>query len=383
MLTRLMHGIRTGAMPWLPESGAMPDDHPLVQTVRKKAEGLLYRMTCVEENPLELRWDHFVRAWLRLADQPAPENVYQMARAFSGGELSEAIGAAANSVFLSGYEAQPDSTEGWVAEVPARDFKPFDVFGLKTGARLRPIPRGGTARHAAVGVKAEAVKITRFGRVYTIDEQDLLDSGDSVAAWLRPLEELGRAARRVKGDLVYSLILENPTLAADNLALFEAGTHGNLGTAALGTAGLGAAVAAIAGQTLTDERGQRIHLNLRPKALVVPPALWETARETEAKLWIGDGAELAIRTESRLGPAGLADPVTNHVRTGSDTNWLLVAGPGDAPSVVVSYLNGQSNPRIRRAELNRGQWGIGWDIAHDVAAAAVDYRGVYWSSGTG
>ncbi|HUT10735.1 MAG TPA: hypothetical protein VMY42_09580 [Thermoguttaceae bacterium] len=371
------------AIHWLPESGAAGDDHPIVQGVRRKAGALLSVMAnASDENPFDLPWSEFTRTALRLLDTPVPENARLMARAFSGGVIGEAIGAAANSLFLSGYDEQADSTSGWVGTVPARDFKAFNVFTLEKGARLGRIPRGGTAKHAAVELKAEGVKLARFGKQYVIDETDLIDSRDTVAAWLRPLQELGRAAKRVKGDLVYSLILENPTLAADNVPLFH-GSHNNMSTAPLDVAALGAGVAAIAGQVLTDERNHTIHINLRAQTLIVTPPLWAAAREVESSLWIGQGEQLEIRPESRIGTAGLTDPVTEETRAGLATNWLLAAGPEGAPSIVVSYLNDQAVPRLRSRELSNGQWGVSYDIDHAVAAAAVDYRGVYFSTGAG
>jgi len=371
------------AIHWLPESGAAGDDHPIVQGVRRKAGALLSVMAnASDENPFDLPWSEFTRTALRLLDTPVPENPRLMARAFSGGAIGVAIGAAANSLFLSGYDQQPDSTRGWVGTVPARDFRAFDLFTLEKGARLGRIPRGGTAKHAAVALKAEGVKLARFGKEHRVDESDLLDSRDSVAAWLRPLEELGRAAKRVKGDLVYSLILENPTLVADNLPLFHA-THNNLGTAALANvAALGAGVAAIAGQVLTDERGRVIHVNLQPRALILAPELWAAAVEVEHSLWIGQGEQLEIHPESRIGTAGLTDPNTEETRAGLATNWLLAAGSEGAPSIVVSYLNDQAVPRLRSRELTAGEWGVAYDVDHALAAAAVDYRGLYWSDGT-
>ena len=194
---------------------------------------------------------------------------------------------------------------------------------------------------------------------------------------------MGRAAKRLKGDLVYSLVLENPTLVSDGLTLFHA-DHSNLATAALAdAAALGGAVSAIAGQVLTDERARVIHPNLQPRVLIVPPPLWTKAREVESSLWIGQGQELEIHPESRIGAAGLNDPNTDELRTGLATNWMLAAGPEGAPSIVVAYLNEQQVPRLRQRPLGHGEWGTAYDVDHAVAAAAVDFRGVYFSTGAG
>lgn len=383
-LTRFCQDVKTRSIPWLPEGGAAPDDSPYIQGARERAQTVLARLLDYEGAAVfDLPWDKFVRTALRIDGREQPDNPHLLARAFSGGDLSIAIGAIANSVFVGGYDSQTDTTADWTSEIPAKNFQPFDVFGLKTGATLQRISRGGTARHAAVGLRAEGVRLARFGRQYVIDETDLIDSQDSLATWLRPLEELGRAARRLRPDLVYALILANPSLVSDSLPLFEAGTHANLGTSALDVAALGVAVGAVAGQVIADERGRVIHPNLVAKVLVVPPLLWKAGREAESNLWVGDDRGLTVLAESRLGPAGLTDPATDQTYTGSDTNWLVAAAPQAAPAIAVCYLNDQRSPRIRQRELTKGQWGMAFDIDFAVGAAALDYRGVYFSTGGG
>jgi hypothetical protein len=38
-------------------------------------------------------------------------------------------------------------------------------------------------------------------------------------------------------------------------------------------------------------------------------------------------------------------------------------------------------PQVRRFDLDRGQWGVGWDVSLDIGGAAVDYRSVYFAAG--
>jgi hypothetical protein len=50
--------------------------------------------------------------------------------------------------------------------------------------------------------------------------------------------------------------------------------------------------------------------------------------------------------------------------------------------VRVGYLSGTGRaPQIRRFVLDKGQWGIGWDIVMDIGVMADDYRGLYKSAG--
>jgi len=48
----------------------------------------------------------------------------------------------------------------------------------------------------------------------------------------------------------------------------------------------------------------------------------------------------------------------------------------------VGYLRGTGRvPAIRSFVLDKGQWGIGWDIKFDIGAKALDFRGMYFSVG--
>ena len=215
---------------------------------------------------------------------------------------------------------------------------------------------------------------------FVIDEQDAEDD-QALSAYQLVLDEMADAAARVLPDLIFSLLLTNPTMA-DNVPLFHT-NHANLGTggaSALSATSLPTALQAMGGQVLRDEDGNAIHINPRPMALLVPPALAHTARTLARAIQLDDGRDLEVRVESRLGPAGLIDPRTGEAVAGSNANWLLVASPA-TPSLVVGSLFGQLRPRVRQFALTGGQWGQAWDVNIDVGAAIADWRGLYFSAG--
>jgi hypothetical protein len=91
---------------------------------------------------------------------------------------------------------------------------------------------------------------------------------------------------------------------------------------------------------------------------------------------------LTLVVDDRIGVSGVTDPTTNTARTGLDTNWFLSAG--GARTVRVAYRRGTNRqPQLRSFMLDRGQWGMGWDINMDIGAKALDYRGMHKSAGTG
>lgn len=136
-------------------------------------------------------------------------------------------------------------------------------------------------------------------------------------------------------------------------------------------------------------------LNLNPKFLIVPQALYWTAdiliNSPQRIISSASGGTrnplqglLGVIGDDRIGAAGVVDPRTGSVVTGLDTNWLLVCQPGDqgAKTVMVGYLAGTGRaPKVRSFVLDRGQWGIGWDVSFDIGVKALDFRGMYFATG--
>jgi phage head maturation protease len=352
--------------------------------VRRQSDRMLEALAPeLRERGVSMRWPEVAAICLRSQGSALPENDVSVIRAaLSGPSIPDAFGALFGSAVLRGFESEPDTTVGWTREVPAASFLPFELLTLSQAARLEKLARGGTAVHAEYGLLSSTIRLGRYAGQFVAEEQDLVD--DTVGATLLAAEQLGQAARRVRADLTYSLILANPTLDTDSIAIFDAATHGNYGSgggSAMGTAGLGTAIAAIGNQVYRDADNQPIHVNREAAVLVVPPDLSEVARRTVRNLVLGDGHDIEVRSESRLGTAGVVDPDGGDTQTGTATNWLLAARASASPSIVVAGLNGSLLPSVRSFQLSQGEWGLGWDVCLDVAVKAVDYRGLYFSAG--
>jgi len=324
--------------------------------------------------------------------------------AVSGGTLSHVFGTNVYARLVEGWETIGDTTIGWCDEEDVPNFLQQEDISIDESATLDRLPSGGTANHATVSDSHETYKIARYAKKFVMDEQDILN--DRLGALLGMPVAMGKAARRLRPDLVYSIMLENPDLVADSGAVFNAtavttaGGHANLGTGALASATLKAGISAMVKQRLgrtTTDPGEA--LNLRPKWLIVPAALDWTARELTAagalaKLFADSSdpwyaqlnllAQEGLRTviDDRIGAIGVKDPRTKTVRTGLDTNWFLTAGGTKGLRVAYRMGTGRS-PQMRSFILTQGQWGLGWDINHDIGAAFLDFRPWYKSTGAG
>jgi hypothetical protein len=321
--------------------------------------------------------------------------------AVSGGTLSYIFSTSMYLKLVMGWEEVADTTD-WCESEDVANFLTHEELSVAANATLEKLPRGDTAKHASMSDSRETYKVARYAKQIVFDEQDIID--DRLGALMQAPVAMGAAAARLRPDLVYSVLLENPTLATTGGALFNntavtsPGGHANLTTAVLGSPGLQAGILAMGKYR---ESGSNATLNIRPRFLIVPQALKFKAMEllnsvaqafTAAAaaatpsnymtINILSGENLALRIDDRIGAAGLTDPRTKQARTGLDTNWFLAAGGNRG--IKVAYRRGTNRmPTLRSFTLDRGQWGVGWDINMDIGVAAMDYRGLHKSAGTG
>jgi hypothetical protein len=321
----------------------------------------------------------FCAVGLRSRHQPVPENDRDCIRAgLSSVEGVADLAGLVNTSVLDGFRSVPDSLAGIYSVVPLPNFISAHLATVSTVPRLERVGRHQVAPHISFDFTSQGWQLCRFGAQFILSEEDELDT-QRIGIFATALEEVGRAARRLIPDLLWSLLLENPTLD-DGAPIFDA-SRGNVGTANLGATGLKAAHGAIGDQIATDIDGFPVHLGMVARYLICPPLLYQSAKELMHDFTTNEG-DLIVRQESRMNATGVLDPRGDVIRTGSSTNWLLAAPADQGPSLVIGTLNGRMEPRIRQFSLDRGQWGVGFDISFDLAVTAVSGKPLYWSSGT-
>jgi len=189
---------------------------------------------------------------------------------------------------------------------------------------------------------------------------------------------MGRASRRTIGDLVYALLIDNPTMP-DSVALFDA-AHGNLVAGTPGDAPTVASVseARVAMATQSDDDGHAHSLNIRPKYLLCPIALETTARVLAAAQY--DPAT----TAGTLTPnpfAGTFEVIADGRLDAADpAAWYMAADQNSVDTIEVMYLNGVSTPTMEQREGFVVD-GIEYKIRMDAAAQVFDYRGLFKNEG--
>lgn len=331
-------------------------------------------------------------------------------RADSGGAFSAIMTQNYNAMFLAGYLEAADTTMGWCSEGDAPDFKSGE---LATVGKMNMLSLNGKApaQQLTYGDWNEIIQVSRYSGQFEVDEQDLINDRFGVLRSNSP-QEMGLAARRVRPNLVYSILLSNyvagtsrgPVLNQDKSPMFCA-AHSNFlvaasndlytpSTGAVGVAGLQIALPAIGSQRVNS-----IPLNLTPRFVLISKwldmglrvALFSTQRVVAS----GSGGtfnplqtfNLEPRADARLDNIGSVNPLAgNAAVTGLKYHYFLSCRPGEegAKTMHVNYLLGSGRaPQIRSYILGGpgapGRWGIGWDCKLDVGAAPEDFRGMYYA----
>lgn len=313
--------------------------------------------------------------------QPSTQEGFIRA-ALSTPTLSYAFTSSVNARILARYE-EASAMLDFVEMVDVPDFKQNEAISLGKQSGLQKLPRGKTATHATFADDQETFKIARYARQLVIDDQDIID--DRLDVFSTIPDEFALAAARLMPDLVFYLLMSNPDLA-DGTPVFD-NSRGNTATDTFASDKLKLGVTAMRKQ---KENG--VNLNINPQYLLTSAALEFQARELlgSANLIIAGTAGtvtergsrnvvsdigLQLRMDARI-DNGVTDPDSGASVNGSSTAWFLLSRP--FRTIRGAYRAGTGRrPQLRRFTLDRGQYGIGWDIAMDCGAKIIGHRGLY------
>ncbi|HBF33129.1 TPA: hypothetical protein DDW35_01070 [Candidatus Sumerlaeota bacterium] len=300
-------------------------------------------------------------------------------RSMSGGSLSNIFTTSVNAVLVGAYSEVEDTTTSFTSDGTANDFKQQEFISMGKTSTLEKLPRGDEATHAKISDSKASIRLARYAKQFSLDEQDIID--DNMNALSIIPVEMGQAAARLRPNMVYSLLRSNPTMP-DGYALFSA-EHGNLIDLAFGSSALEAAMYAMTTQTMDG-----VNINLSPEKIIASAKLKISIMQllNSTQLVIAGNTDRTMGNYNPMAYMGLApvfdprldngvlDPNTGIQHGGSTTSWYLSAKPSGNRGIMVCYLNGNKTPSVRSYVFDRGRYGIGFDIKHDIGAAAIDWR---------
>lgn len=263
--------------------------------------------------------------------------------------------------------------------VPFTDFRANQVLGFAGIGDLLEIRDGQPYVETTFDeTDYGTMTLGTYGRIFAITRHMVVN--DDLGKIMEIPTLMARAAMRTIAKKCAAVLIANPTLTLDSVAMFDA-THGNLGSTALSEATLAAGRTAIAKQTDLD--GEII--GFVAKNLIIPIDLEQTAERILNSNLIpapGTGLGGANVLQNKVQP--ITEPYL------SDTNdWYLFADPNDAPAIKVGFLNGKDTPDVLLEDSNarflsgaQDPYSFSWDtirfkVRIDFVVKAIDWRGTY------
>lgn len=308
-----------------------------------------------------------------------------MARNVSG-MYSNVLLDAANVMLRRAYDSAPATYQGWARQAESfADFKAKNLVTLGDIPDPKAIPENAEFDEVSTTDTRDSYKLTNWGQMFSISWETVVN--DQLDAFSRIPQMMGDGMRRRQNRLVYSILMNNPTMA-DTGALFNAtaittaGGHANLttGAGAPSVATLNALTQKMMEQKGSDTTNGTI-LNLMPTYIIIPPALRGTVFELLGStsyavsngnsgirnIWYG---ALTPVVEGELGLAA----------GGSDTAWYLAASTNQIDTIEYAFLSGYETPRLDREETF-SRLGTRFRYYQPFAVKAVDYRGLQKHAG--
>lgn len=271
-------------------------------------------------------------------------------------------------VLSSAYQAAESPLKAIAARREVQDLRDVTILKMGEGSQLEEVTESGEIKSGTFGEGAESYSISTFAKLYSLSRKVLIN--DQFGAFGEMMRKLGQLAAATEANVLYSKLTQasgaGPVMS-DGVRLFHA-DHGNLEAEAFGLLGLAAGRQALRSQKGLDGVTP---VGVTPKYLVVGPELETQAEQILATL-------AAAKVEDQNVFAGKLTLVIEP-RIEND-GWYLFGDQTNAPVLEIAYLASAPGPQIESRE--------GWDVlgrefrvVHDLGVGAVDFRGVYHSTG--
>ncbi len=295
-------------------------------------------------------------------------------RSFGGGHTTGDFPAllteTGNRMLRAAYAAYTGGLQRACKQSSAPDFRPINKLQFGEPGTLLKVNEHGEFTNTTSLEAKESYRLETFGRIFSLTRQAIVN--DDLGAFTDMSTRLGRAASEFVAAQLVSLLVSNPTLAADAKAVFHA-DHGNL------TTGPGTAISVTSlGVAMKKMRLQKgldgvTPIDVTPKYLVVPAALESVALQTIA--------QITPAKSSDVNPyAGKLEPIVDpRLDASSATAWYLAADAGLIDGIEYAFLDG-TGPELFISEGFRVD-GTEWKIRLDFGAGFLDFRSWYKNDG--
>mgnify|MGYP007071569570 CR=1 FL=1 len=277
----------------------------------------------------------------------------------------------------AGYESSARTFTSWARQGSSLpDFKQVSRAQIAGAPSLKRVLEGAEYQEGTIGDGAEKYAVQKYGRIVHVSWETVIN--DDMDALTRIPQAFGASAADLESDLVYAILTGNPNMA-DGVALFHA-THGNLGTAtklseALNDAATLDPLAELREKMLLQKGLEGRYITVRPKFLIVPPKLEQTAlRICSAAFVAAKGIDINV-LGSMLTPV-----VEPRLHDSSDTAYYAAADASTVDTIEYAYLQGHEGV-FTETQNGFEVDGLKVKCRHVFGAKAIDHRGLFKNVG--
>jgi len=298
----------------------------------------------------------------------------EMRGAHASTDFPEILANVATKTLLDSFEGTPQTFSPFTRSTTAKDFKLISRTKLGDAPKLDLLPPNAEIKRGTIGEDAEKYAVDTYASILSIGRQAIID--DDLDAFSRLPELMGRAARDLESDLIYTEINANNNMN-DGFPVFSV-QHSNLGTAgAVSSTTLGEFRELLRTQTGLNGR----LMNTKLTWLWVPTPL-----ETVAEKELGAITPNETSKVNPFGPSGrtplqmIVEPRLNASFGGSDTRFYGSADVGQIDMMEIARLEGEEQP-VTETKDGFEVPGIDISIRHTVGVKVVEHRGLVKNDG--
>ncbi|MBU2407939.1 MAG: Mu-like prophage major head subunit gpT family protein, partial [Gammaproteobacteria bacterium] len=277
------------------------------------------------------------------------------------------LGSTVNRTLRDSYALAPQTWRPLGRQSTVSDFREVSRVALGDIAALEKVNEHGEYNYGTLSEEGAPLKVGKFGKIIAITWEAIVN--DDLSAMTRIPQALGAAAAQTESDVVWNLLLGNPTFIDGETVYSTA--HGNVSASggAINTTTLAAARAA-----MRKQKSKAGHfLNLGPEYLVVGPD-----KELEAYQFTSSNYVPAKNADINDSRNASLQVIVDARITGNQ--WYLFAAPGLVDTFEYAYLEGEQGVFT---ETREGFEVDGMEIKARLVfgAAWIDYRGAYKNAG--
>lgn len=283
-------------------------------------------------------------------------------------DFGNVLGNVMNRYLRAALLAEGPTFKTWARQMNVKDFRTMQMVSLSgLMSNFDKVAEGGEYKRAAFKDSQEPMRVDKYGKIVGITWEMIVQ--DDLNAFSRMPAAIVEAGNQTQSDVVYNLLLSNPSLVSDATPVFHA-NHFNLGNAAtLTTASMTAAFQSFRTQKTMEGRP----MNIAPKYLIVGPSMEFVAMaflspaylpNVQANINVFQNKGLQLIVDARI----------------TDNRWYLMASNPLLDNIIYSFLDGEPEIYTEQRvafEIDAYEW----KARMVFGAAFIDYRGVYLNPG--